>query len=168
MQPYLPYGWQKKDNQIRIFGRTNHKRLNLLGFMSADLRLSVYQNEKSINGNFFINSVEDYLTNQDQNDKPIVLVLDNAPIHRCKAVYHKLAQWQKQNLFVFFLPKYAPHLNPIEILWKRMKYKWLNKKHYFSFRTLKKQIHKIITLFGVEYTINFKELNLNYLKYNSA
>lgn len=157
MQPYLPYGWQKKDEQIRIFARNNHKRLNLLGFMSADLHLSVYQNEKSINGQFFIKAVEDYIK---KIDKPTVLVLDNSPIHRCKAVYYLLEKWQNQNLYVFFLPKYAPHLNPIEILWKRMKYKWLNKKHYNSFRTLKKQIENIITQFGVEYTINFNELFL--------
>lgn len=126
--------------------------------MSADLRLKVYQNEKSINGEFFIKAVEDYIG---KIDKPTVLVLDNSPIHRCKAVYYLLDQWQHQNLYVFFLPKYSPHLNPIEILWKRMKYKWLNKKHYYSFRTLKKQIKNIITHFGVEYTIDFKELNLN-------
>lgn len=165
MQPYLPYGWQKKGQQVRIFTRNNHKRLNLLGFISADLRLSVYQNEKSINSGFFIEAVEDYIQ---RIDKPTVLVLDNSPIHRSKAVYYKLQQWQNQNLYVFFLPKYAPHLNPIEILWKRIKYKWLNKKHYCSFRSLKKQIKKIITHFGVEYTINFKELDFNYLKSNFA
>jgi len=154
MQPYLPYGWQKKDTQIRILARKNKKRLNLLGFMSAELRLSVYQNEKSIDSEFFINAVEDYIQ---KIDKPTVLVVDNSPIHRSKAVYYKLQQWQDQNLFIFFLPKYSPHLNPIEILWKRMKYKWLNKKHYHSFRTLKKRIIQIITHFGGEYTINFKE-----------
>ena len=157
MQPYLPYAWQKKDKQIRIFARNNRKRINLLGFMSADLRLSVYQNEKSINSDFFIKAVEDYIT---KIDKPTVLVVDNAPIHRCNAVYQLIEKWQSQNLFIFYLPKYSPHLNPIEILWKRMKYKWLNKSHYHSFRTLKKQIKNIITHFGVEYTINFKELNL--------
>lgn len=123
--------------------------------MSADLHLSVYQNEKSIDGQFFIKAVEDYIT---KVDRPTVLVLDNSPIHRCKAVYHLMEKWQNQNLFIFFLPKYAPHLNPIEILWRRMKYKWLNKKHYHSFRTLKTQIKNIVTHFGDEYTINFNEL----------
>ena len=165
MQPYLPYGWQKPQGQIRIFARNNKKRLNLMGFMDADLRLSVYQNEKSITSEFFINAVEDFIK---QVDKPTVLVMDNSPIHSCKSVYYKLRQWQNQNLFIFFLPKYSPHLNPIEILWKRMKYKWLNKRHYHSFRTLKKQVGKIITQFGVEYTINFKELDLNNYKINFA
>ena len=99
MQPYLPYAWQKKDQQIRIFARNNRKRLNLLGFMSADLRLNVYQNEKTIDGAFFIKAVEDYIQ---KISKPTVLVVDNAHIHRSKAVYFKVQQWQDQGLFIFY------------------------------------------------------------------
>jgi len=57
-------------------------------------------------------------------------------------VKEKLAQWEEKGLFLFFLPTYSPHLNPIEILWRFIKYKWLNKKEYNSWNSLKKAIFK--------------------------
>jgi hypothetical protein len=50
--------------------------------------------------------------------KPIVLVLDNGPIHTSKmsrAALAERAHW----LTVEWLPKYAPELNDIEVLWPR-------------------------------------------------
>jgi hypothetical protein len=43
MQPYVPYGWQRKGNPLRIMCRTKSKRLNLFGLMSLDNRLSISQ-----------------------------------------------------------------------------------------------------------------------------
>ncbi|WP_420870142.1 transposase [Catalinimonas alkaloidigena] len=31
-----------------------------------------------------------------------------------------MEQWQEQDLYIFFLPKYSLHLNYIEILWRKM------------------------------------------------
>ena len=51
---------------------------------------------------------------------PIVLVLDNGPIHTSKmsrAALAERAHW----LTVEWLPKYAPELNDIEVLWRDLK-----------------------------------------------
>ncbi|MCK5720752.1 MAG: transposase [Thiomargarita sp.] len=42
-----------------------------------------------------------------------------------KKFISKLHKWQQQGLFIRFLPKYFPSLNPIEILWQFIKYQWL-------------------------------------------
>ena len=47
--------------------------------------------------------------------KPIVLVLDNGPIHTSKATRAALAE-RAPWLTVEWLPKYAPELNDIEIM----------------------------------------------------
>src|SRR5215207_1367090 len=60
--------------------------------------------------------------------KPIVLVLDNGPIHTSKmsrAALAERAHW----LTVEWLPKYAPALNDIEVLWRDLK------RHHLAHQT---------------------------------
>jgi transposase len=52
--------------------------------------------------------------------KPVVLVLDNGPIHTSKMSRAALAQ-RARWLTVEWLPKYAPELNDIEVLWRDLK-----------------------------------------------
>ncbi len=52
--------------------------------------------------------------------KPVVLVLDNGPIHVSKAAHAALAE-RAHWLAVEWLPKYAPELNDIEIVWGDLK-----------------------------------------------
>ena len=50
-------------------------------------------------------------------NKPVVLVLDNGPIHGSKASQAALAE-RAHWLTVEWLPKYAPELNDIETVWR--------------------------------------------------
>src|SRR5918912_171328 len=52
--------------------------------------------------------------------QPLVLVLDNGPIHTSKASRAALAA-RAHWLTVEWLPKYAPELNDIEVLWRDLK-----------------------------------------------
>lgn len=166
MQPYLPYGWQKKGAPLSIFARCQHKRLNLLGLMSLDNRLTVYPSEQSLTGAVVASALQDFLAVD--HDKPVVIVLDNGPIHRCQTIYNKIAAWEANDAFLFFLPTYSPHLNPIEIYWRFLKYRWLKKLHYSSWSKLKAAIEAIIAEFGSGYRINFKELIQRNMCFNSA
>jgi transposase len=84
-------------------------------------------------------------------------VLDNARVHRSRLVQSKLAEWEKKNLYVFFLPTYSPHLNLIEVLWRKMKYEWLKPEDYASFEKLIEAVKKILNQIGNEYKIKFKD-----------
>jgi hypothetical protein len=48
--------------------------------------------------------------------KPVIIVIDNAPWHRSKALTQLLAE--QPHLQLYRLPSYSPHLNLIERLWK--------------------------------------------------
>ena len=122
--------------------------------LNKDNRLATFQKEGSITTDFVINSIEKWL---ETVSKPTVLVLDNAPIHQEKAFLARLAQWQEKNLFIFFLPAYCPHLNKIEILWRRMKYEWLRPHDYFSFESLTTAIKEILSNLGTQYKISFRD-----------
>ena len=47
------------------------------------------------------------------------------PVNYFKA---EIEKWDKLGLQLLFLPPYSPELNEIEILWKHMKYNYLNQK----------------------------------------
>lgn len=159
MQPYLPYAWQKKGDTIRIFARNNSKRLNVFGLMSLAGHLTIYHTEKPITAEFIKSSLEDFIAKK--TDKPTVIVLDNGPVHHAKIVKECFPNWEQENTYFFFLPTYSPHLNPIEILWRFMKYKWLNREHYKSWSSLKKHILLVFSEYGNKYLINFNALVKN-------
>jgi transposase len=60
-------------------------------------------------------------------NRPVVLALDNGPIHTSKASRKALAA--RPWLTVEWLPKYAPELNDIERSWRDLK------RHYLAHRT---------------------------------
>lgn len=93
-------------------------------------------------------------------DKPTVLVIDNAPTHRSKRFSEQLERWEEKGLYIFFLPKYSPHLNIAEIFWQKAKYEWPKPSDYVSFAKYKQKIKEIFNKIGVDYKIVFKELKV--------
>jgi transposase len=89
--------------------------------------------------------------------RPTVLVLDNASVHK-KAFKDHFAAWEERGLFIFFLPPYSPHLNIVEILWKKVKYEWLQVKHYADKNTLREAVGHILSEVGKSLTIAFQPL----------
>lgn len=53
-------------------------------------------------------------------DKPIFLIVDNHPAH-CAAKVRKFVKKTEGKLELFFLPPYAPNLNPAEHVWNWLK-----------------------------------------------
>lgn len=84
-----------------------------------------------------------------------VVVLDNASVHK-KAVKERGAIWQERGLFVFFLPPYSPHLNIAEILWRKLKYKWLCPQDYADKETLHYAVWQALSSVGLSLKINFQ------------
>ena len=83
-------------------------------------------------------------------------MMDNSSVHQNNLLWDKEEEWAKKGLDVFFLPTYSPQLNIIEILWRKMKYKWLGTDAYEGFYHLVESVENILINFGTgEYTINF-------------
>lgn len=156
MVPVVPYAWQEKGKQIEIFPQRG-KKVNLFGIFRADNVAITYQSEANIDSRFLIDSINDFCQ---YIEKPTVLVIDNAPTHRSKLFQQQLERWQEKDLYVFFLPKYSPHLNVAETFWRKAKYEWLKPTDYFSFARYKRRIKEIFNGIGVDYKIVFKELKI--------
>lgn len=56
-----------------------------------------------------------------QTGKITVIVQNKAPIHKSNAVQARSADWEKEGLYIFKLPKYCSQMNRIESEWLRIK-----------------------------------------------
>ena len=81
--------------------------------------------------------------------RPVVLVLDNGPIHTGKATRAALAE-RAHWLTVEWLPKYAPELNDIEAVWRDLKRHHLAHKTFAGPDDLDRAIHDAVAELNTE------------------
>ena len=149
--PYIPYGWQEKNAEI-ILKSQKGKRINTCGLMNRKNELYY----EIIDGSVKSQNVIDFLDRFSDNLRQrTVVILDQASIHTSNAILAKLEEWSQKGLEMFWLPTYSPKLNLIEILWKFIKYEWIEVDAYESRNNLLKYLAKVLNNFGNEYVINF-------------
>ena len=156
MNPCLPYGWQAKGETVGIVPHRNRKT-NVFGIFRADNFSFTKICDSNMKAEFIASAIEEFAQNLPA-DKPSVLVLDNAATHHSLLFRAKSASWQEKGLYLFYLPKYSPHLNLAETFWRKAKYEWLKPADYLSFERFKEKLTEIFTNIGSKYRINFKEL----------
>jgi transposase len=158
--PCVPYGWQKIGEYLQIPSRRS-QQLNVLGIMNRSNQLETYVSTQTINSDVVIACIDTFFPNP---DKPTVIVTDQASIHTSNSILDKTEEWKERNITLFHLPTYSPHLNLIEILWRFIKYEWLNLDAYSSWGSLVNSIEIILQEFGENYVINFGQV----LSYESS
>ena len=84
-----------------------------------------------------------------------VAIIDNDSTHTSVAFSENIEKWQKRGLYLYFLPPYSPHLNKIEILWRKMKYEWMPFSAYQNMNTLRQSLDSILINFDSSYKIIF-------------
>jgi hypothetical protein len=117
--PYLAHAWAKKGADLRIPAPGQAAKVAMLGLLDWAARELMVRTSRSKRSADFIALLEQidtqYGLTPDHAKKPIVLVLDNGPIHTSKATRAALAE-RAPWLTVEWLPKYTPELNDIEEL----------------------------------------------------
>lgn len=150
--PPLPYLWQLRGKSLGLPAWAHSRRLNALGFLRKDGSFVQQTTTDTVTAKHLIAAVEMLLPCL---TRPSVLVLDNARIHRSQALQQKRGEWKQKGLRLLFLPPYSPHLNKIEILWRRIKYSWLSPDAYTDFATLQREVTRLLELVGTLYRISF-------------
>jgi transposase len=149
--PCVPYGWQNIGEYLTIPSRRS-RRMNVLGIMNRNNHLETYISSQSINSDVVIACIDAFFP---AVDKPTVIVADQASIHTSNAIFDKLEEWKQRNITIFELPSYSPELNLIEILWRFIKYEWIEIDAYKSWETFVASVEKILKEFGENFVINF-------------
>ncbi len=154
LTPYVPYAWQASREKEALKSQQS-KRLNVLGLLNRNNELESYIFECKINSDIVIKFLDQYVQ---KIKKLTVIVIDNAPIHRSKAFQKKITEWRQKKLEIFWFPTYSPQLNLSEILWRFMKYEWIETEAYLSWKNLVEYVEKVLKNFGTKYTINFAQV----------
>ncbi len=151
LKPDIPYGWQEKLERI-ILKSCQSKRINVLGLMGCENQLDYEIHQGTIDSEIVINFLDNY--SKDLR-KITVVVMDQASIHTSDKILEKLEEWKAKKLEIFWLPTYSPKHNLIEILWKFIKYEWIEIDAYENWDSFLKYLKKVLDNFGEEYVINF-------------
>ena len=88
------------------------------------------------NAALFMHFLKDFLRGRRE---PVFLIVDGHPSHKAKKIRDYI-QSLKGRLELYFLPPYAPDLNPDEFVWSYMKTNGLHKKPLMKNESLKKRV----------------------------
>ena len=152
--PNLPYAWTPRGQTLELPAFSHSRRLNVLGFLSRQGRLTCHATTGKVTTETVIAAFEQLLAEKSE-ERPTIVILDNAAIHRSRRFQEKRRQWAGRELYVIYLPPYSPELNRIEILWRKVKYEWLPMEAYRTFESLCQNVQQGLSDFGEKYQITF-------------
>ena len=149
----IPYRWSPVGEQLKIPANRFGKRINVLGFLNTQTKdLFHTMTTDKVDTQVVIDVFDSFAK---QITQTTICILDNASIHTSKKFKAKIGEWEKLGLYLLYLPPYSPELNPIEMLWREMKYTWMDLNVLNSFDAFYKHIQSMLNLFGSKYDINF-------------
>ena len=153
IEPCIPYGWQFADEAVAM-PSAKGTGLNCFALLKRNNQCLIETCERTITSQFIFERLEEFSVGL---KKLTVVVLDNARIHTSKIIKERLEVWQQRGLYIFYLPRYAPHLNIVEILWRKLKYEWLSPADYQSKENLFYRVRLALKAVGQTLFIQFSK-----------
>ena len=151
--PDLAHAWAKRGADLRVPAPGQAAKVAMLGVLDWARRDLVVRTSRTKRSADFIALLEEvdrrYGPKLEVVLKPVVLVLDNGPIHTSKATRAALAA-RAHWLAVERLPKYAPELNDIEALWRDLKRHHLAHQTFNGPDDLDRAIHEAVMKLDAE------------------
>src|SRR6267378_3994584 len=151
--PYLARAWAKRGADLRVPAPGQAKKVAMMGALDwLQRKLIVATSRTKRSADFIALLVTlDHLYGPKPGvaTKPVVIVLDNGPVHVSKATSAALAA-RAHWLTVEWLPKYAPELNDIEVVWHDLKAFNLAHKTFTDVDTLDAAIHGAVADLNTE------------------
>ena len=146
--PYLARAWAKRGADLRVPAPGQAQKIAMMGSLDYARRKLIVTTSRTKRSADFIEHLQtlDRLYGPKPGaapTTPVVLVLDNGPIHVSKASRAALAE-RAHWLTVEWLPKYAPELNDIEIVWGDLKARHLAHRTFTDVDSLDSAIHHAV------------------------
>ncbi len=147
------YTWTLKGRAYQHLVKTrwgSKGRINLIGTLRVEGEGELLEYEM-LEGGCRTREVLGYLDalaeKAQEEARPCVVVLDNAPFHRAGVLQERRARWEAKGLGLYYLPAYCPHLNPIEGVWKRLKGFLMPRRYYDTLADLKEAVLSALRVF---------------------
>jgi transposase len=153
--PYLARAWAKRGADLRVPAPGQAKKIAMMGaldWLSGELIVTTSRTKRSGDFIALLEALDiRHGPRPGKSVKPVVVVLDNGPVHVSKATtaaFEARAHW----LTVEWLPKYAPELNDIETVWRDLKAHHLAHRTFRDADDLDRAIHEAVEALNVERT----------------
>jgi transposase len=144
--PYLAHAWAERGADLRVEAPGQARKVAMLGVLDAVTRELIVHTAATKRSTDFIALLEKldarFGPRPRRKPKPVVLVLDNGPIHTSKASTAALAA--RKWITVQWLPRYAPELNDIELTWRDLKRHHLAHQTFHDTVALDAAIHEAV------------------------
>ena len=151
--PYLARTWAKRGADLRVPAPGQAKKVAMMGSLDhVERRLIVHTSRTKRSADFIIHLEQLdrlYGPKPGQATKPVVLVEDNGPIHASK-ISRAALEARRHWLTVEWLPKYAPELNDIEVVWHDLKAHHLAHQTFTDVAALDHEIHAAVEALNAE------------------
>lgn len=151
--PYLARARARRGTGLRVPAPGQSRKVAMMGTLEwAERKLAVTTSRTKRSADFIAHLQcldQLYGPKPGAPPKPVVIVLDNGPIHTSKASRAALAE-RAHWLTVEWLPKYAPELNDIERVWLDLKANHLAHQTFTDPEDLNRTIHNAVTELNAE------------------
>ena len=155
--PYLARAWAKRGADLRVPAPGQANKVAMLGVLDHATRKLIVHTSPTKRSTDFVALLEQidrvYGPKPGHAPKPIVLVEDNGPIHVSKLT-RKALEARKHWLTVEWLPKYAPELNDIEVVWHDLKAHHLAHQTFADADALDHAIHAAVQALNRERNVD--------------
>lgn len=145
------YGWQTKGETVEI-PSIKSSNISTAGFLSSDNRFSSFVVQGAINSEMSVKIFDDF---SQQLLKKTVVIIDNASTHTSTLFKEAISGWRQKGLLIQYIAAHCPQLNYIEILWRKIKYEWLDFEAFVSKEKLLQHLNDILEQVGKKYRITF-------------
>ena len=145
--------WTKQGqaHQHRVRSRWGSEgRVNLMGTLGVEgegqERLEYRMLEGSCDSREVMGYLDALAEKAQREEKPCVVVLDNAPFHTAGVIREREQKWEARGLTLYRLPAYCPHLNLIEGVWRSLKGFLMPRRFYDSIAELRQAVLSALRL----------------------
>jgi transposase len=153
--PYLAHAWAERGADLRVQAPGQSRKVALMGALDAGTgELAVSTSPTKVSADFIglLRRLDwRYGPKPGSTRLPVVLVLDNGPIHTSKASRAALAE--RPWITVEWLPRYAPELNDIERTWRDLK------RHHLAHSTFKNAADLTCAIHAAVKQLNEERMN---------
>ena len=151
--PYLARAWARRGTDLRVPVPGQANKIAMVGSLDHVARRLIVHTSPTKRSSDFIAHLEQldrtYGPWPGHVAKPVVLVEDNGPIHVSRASRAAL-EARKHWLTVEWLPKYAPELNDIEVVWHDLKAYHLAHQTFDDIEALEREVHVAVEALNAE------------------
>jgi transposase len=144
LNPTLSRCWAKKgERKVVVTPRQNQKRYvsGAIELLGRETFWGFSSRKDSASFSQFVEGIMKSLSH-----KKVILVLDNFIAHKSALTLERLSPYEDEGrLQRFFLPRYAPELNPTERIWQQMRRRVTHNHRFLNLDELERAVDDFFT-----------------------